>query len=219
VIYFLHGAGGNENSDVGGFSGLVAKNIKDGTIPPFICVFSNGGMSGYVDRADTKVMGDTMIIKELIPLIDADYRTIASRDGRAIAGFSMGSGGAVRLIIKHPDLFSRAASWAAGLRSRRRDAGADDSVILAVQNANDPVKLAEQNNDKLKGKVRILMIVGDKDLTYEGHKPLAAKLKELDIEHEYKVLEGLGHNLNVYYQKTGDELVQFLAKDIKKKEK
>ncbi len=55
---------------------------------------------------------------ELIPLIDRTYRTRADREGRVIAGFSMGGGGAVRLALKHPDLFSAAASWAAALGSR-----------------------------------------------------------------------------------------------------
>lgn len=205
VIYFLHGAGGDENSDAGGFSGLVGKHITDGIIPPVICVFPNGGMSGYADRAAQNVMGETMIIKELVPLIDAEYRTVASREGRAVAGFSMGGGGAVRLAIKHPDLFGVAASWAGAFRGRGGEA------------ADDPVKLAEQNKDKLRGKVRILMVVGDADLTYEGHKPLAAKFQELGITHEYRVLEGVGHNLGVYYQKTGDDFVRFLAKEFRPK--
>jgi enterochelin esterase-like enzyme len=34
VIYFLHGAGGNETSDAGGFSSWVAKAISDGLLPP-----------------------------------------------------------------------------------------------------------------------------------------------------------------------------------------
>ena len=32
VFYFLHGAGGNENSDAGGFSGLVAKQVAQGKV-------------------------------------------------------------------------------------------------------------------------------------------------------------------------------------------
>ena len=56
VLYFLHGAGGSENSDAGGFSGLVRKEIEAKTIPPAICVFPNGGMSGYADRPEGKIM-------------------------------------------------------------------------------------------------------------------------------------------------------------------
>lgn len=206
VVYFLHGAGGNENSDAGGFSGLVARAVKDKKMPPVICVFPNGGMSGYADRPETKTMGETLIIKELIPHIDADYRTIASREGRVIAGFSMGGGGAVRLALKHPDMFSVAASWAGAFRK----GGASP---------DDPVALAEKNIEQIKGKLRLLLVVGDKDLTYEGHKPVVDKLKDLGIAHEWIVLPGVDHNLGVYYQKTGEDFVRFLGKDLKPAEK
>src|SRR5438128_11412693 len=59
VIYFLHGAGGNENSDGGGFSAMIARAIEAKQMPPVLCVFPNGGMSGYADHPDEKVMGET----------------------------------------------------------------------------------------------------------------------------------------------------------------
>src|SRR5262249_42120585 len=97
VIYFLHGAGGNENSDAGGFSALVQKQAEAKKIPPVICVFPNGGMSGYADNPAAKVMGETLVVRELLPLIDGKYRTRVTRDSRAVGGFSMGGGGAIRL--------------------------------------------------------------------------------------------------------------------------
>jgi len=42
VVYFLHGAGGTESSDVG-FAYRVHSEVKAGTIPPVIYVFPNGG--------------------------------------------------------------------------------------------------------------------------------------------------------------------------------
>ena len=60
VIHFLHGAGGNESSDSAGFSGHVAAAIKKGVLPPVICVFANGGMSGYRGTVEK------MILEELI---------------------------------------------------------------------------------------------------------------------------------------------------------
>ena len=63
VIYFLHGAGGSEASDAHGFSSMVAAGIHRGVLPPALCVFPNGGMSGYRGEAEL------MIIDELIPLM------------------------------------------------------------------------------------------------------------------------------------------------------
>ena len=115
TIYFLHGAGGNENSDAEGFSSLIRSAIEENKIGPVILVFPNGGMSGYINESCPKLKYETFFIKELLPHIDAKYRTINSRKARAIGGFSMGGGGALGLALKHPDLFYSAASWAAAL--------------------------------------------------------------------------------------------------------
>ncbi len=200
VIYFLHGAGGNENSDAAGFSGLVARLANQKKAPPVICVFPNGGMSGYRDQAEQKIMGETSLIKELIPLIDRTYRTRSDREGRVIAGFSMGGGGAVRLALKHPDLFSAAASWAAALGSR---------------GGSLPPQLETDNLRRLAGRVRLLMVVGDKDMTYARHKPVVKNLEEAKYPFRYHVLEGVAHDLGRYYEKTGEELALFLTAGFK----
>ena len=84
VIYFLHGAGGNESADAAGFSSWVARAIGDGSLPPVLCVFPNGGMSGYRGEVEK------MITEELIPTIDKDYRTVTKPEvtcaGRILDG-------------------------------------------------------------------------------------------------------------------------------------
>jgi S-formylglutathione hydrolase FrmB len=52
------------------------------------------------------------VVRDLIDHVDATFRTIASRDGRAIAGLSMGGFGALSLALRHKDLFAAAASHA-----------------------------------------------------------------------------------------------------------
>lgn len=201
VIYFLHGAGGNENSDVGGFCGVVARLIEQKKIAPTIVVFPNGkGRSGYRDNAESKVLAETMIIKELVPLIDKDLRTKATRDARTITGFSMGGGGAVRLALKYPDLFSAAGSWAGALGGGARGGG------------QAPVELQVDNMRALNGKVRLLLIVGDEDQsTFASHKPFIEKLDQAKYPYSYKELSGVRHDLGRLISQTGDELVVFLA--------
>jgi S-formylglutathione hydrolase FrmB len=53
---------------------------------------------------------ETYIIKDLVGDVDAQYRTIAKREGRGLAGMSMGGLGAFELAMRHPDEFSAAAS-------------------------------------------------------------------------------------------------------------
>lgn len=197
VVYFLHGAGGNENSDAGGFSSMLSREIEAGTIPPVICVFPNGGMSGYADHPDTRVMMESFLIRELVPQIDKSYRTLAKREFRTLCGFSMGGGGSVRLALKHPELFSAAAGWAASLST--------------WGDVADPSELAQKNLKKLRNRVRFLLIVGDKDLTFASHAPFRKTLDALKLPYSYHELPGANHNLGVYHEKTGAELIRFIA--------
>ncbi len=198
VVYFLHGAGGNENSDAGGFSALLAKQAAENKGQPAICVFPNGGMSGYRDSMTTK--GETLIIKELIPLIDKTYRTKASREGRVICGFSMGGGGAIRLALKHPDLFSAAGSWAAALGGRG--------------GSEPPAELSLDHLREVAGKVRLYLVVGDEDNLKNAHTPFVKNLEEAKYPHRYQELPGVGHNLGVCYDQTGDEMAKFLVSEF-----
>ena len=133
VFYYLHGFGGDEESWTLG-AGLDA--AADAMHLEAIIVMPDGDDSFYVDarangdyddcmetgagladaserRATTCVRDrkyETYIIHDLIGYVDSHYRTIQSRDGRALAGFSMGGYGALELAGRHPDLFAAAAS-------------------------------------------------------------------------------------------------------------
>ena len=154
VVYFLHGAGGTEASDSSGFSSRVAGGIRKGTFPEAICVFPNGGMSGYRGEVES------MIIDELIPLIDRDYATKAEASGRALAGFSMGGAGSVRLSMLHPKLFCAAGSWGGALSWR--GSGEDSPLLPAARRSAATLKT---NNFAL------LTINGDQDHP-DGFTPL-----------------------------------------------
>ena len=69
---------------------------------------------------------------DLVPMIDATYRTIAKRESRAIAGLSMGGGQAIRIGLGHPDLFASVAALSGGVAGR---AGAADGIAKALADA------------------------------------------------------------------------------------
>src|SRR5207249_2788695 len=117
VLYFLHGRGGTESSHLGAF-GQLDGAIKEGKVPPMIYVHAMAGRnSGYVDAPDGSVMGETVVIKELIPHVDATYRTIAKKEGRAVEGFSKGGQGALLFAFKFPEMFCSVIGYGAGLAS------------------------------------------------------------------------------------------------------
>jgi len=87
VVYFLHGSTGTESSDVW-LAHFVQVEVAAGRIEPVIYVFPNGGAeSEYRDWPTGSVKVETLLIRELIPFIDREYRTITRPGARAISGF------------------------------------------------------------------------------------------------------------------------------------
>ena len=62
--------------------------------------------SWYVDSFDEKTRYASFLTRDLVPLIDRKYRTVASREGRAVMGISMGGYGAMRWALDQPGLFT-----------------------------------------------------------------------------------------------------------------
>ena len=201
VIYFLHGAGGNENSDGPGFSRILAKLAEAKQVVPAICVFPNGGLSSYRDIAEGKIMVESMIIRELIPHIDRSYRTRPARESRMIAGYSMGSGGGMRLALKHPELFSAAGGWGASFTGRNPEAP------LAPEFHPEALKRSPL-------RVRLFMIIGHDDPGLRGYGPALAALTEAKYPFTYRTLEGVAHNLGRYHELTGEDMVRFLLEGV-----
>lgn len=197
VIYFLHGAGGTEASDSGGFASRVSSGVHGGTFPAAICVFPNGGLSGYREEVES------MIIDELIPLIDRDYQTQPIPAGRTLAGFSMGGAGSVRLAILHPRLFCAAGSWGGALSWR--GSGEDSPLLPAAKSSAKELK---------SNKFALLTINGDQD-NPDGFAPLAKVFKELGIPHEVVTLDDTKHNLGHYYERSADTMLAFLAERLR----
>ena len=111
VLYLLHGALADWRSwtDAGD-----AERITAGLNA--IVVMPEGGNGGwYTNWFNGGVGGppgwETFHVGRLIPWVDATYRTVARRGGRAIAGLSMGGFGAMSYAARHPGLFVWAASF------------------------------------------------------------------------------------------------------------
>jgi enterochelin esterase-like enzyme len=193
VIYFLHGMGGDESKDSGGFSYQMRRAIRKGTMPPTICVFPNGGRSGYRDAVEK------MIVDELVSQIDASYRTIADGKARGLAGFSMGGAGSVCLSLRHPDVFSFAGSWGGGLWR------ITDAALAAV----------ETNHAKLKANgYQALLINGDRDRP-DAFKLLTEQFQVREIPHQVVVLKETPHNLGRYYERAGEKMTRFLGERLR----
>jgi S-formylglutathione hydrolase FrmB len=115
VLYLLHGSFDTEASWV--TKGDAEKITEDArmivVIPPTAGTGDAGGWASdwWNEGEGGSPMWETFTIKDLIPWVDAEYRTVAARRGRAIAGLSMGGFSAMSYAVRHPDLFASAASY------------------------------------------------------------------------------------------------------------
>jgi poly(3-hydroxybutyrate) depolymerase len=207
VVYWLHGSGGGLPG-IPQVAARFARAIEDGKAPPCLVVFVNGMPNGmYVDWKDGSAPLETVIVKELLPHVDASYHTIATREGRLLDGYSMGGYGAARLGFKYPDLFRAVSIMGGGPlqenlldapRAGRRRAmevlervyGGDPDHFRSVS----PRALAERHADAITRGSLIRVVCGDQDGTFANNRDFHEHLERLGIPHVWTVLPGVDHD-------------------------
>ncbi|KAB8158370.1 esterase [Streptomyces sp. 3MP-14] len=122
VLYLLHGGGIGQ--DFISFDRAGIRQLTAGR--PIIVVMPDGGPAGWYSDPVHSNAGprdwETFHIAQLLPWIDANFRTHAEFDGRAVAGFSMGGFGALKYAARYHGHFASVSSHS-GPASLRRDAG------------------------------------------------------------------------------------------------
>jgi S-formylglutathione hydrolase FrmB len=218
VLYWLHGSGGG----LAGIAPLAAwfdQAIRDGKIPPLLVVFPNGlAASMWCDAKDGTVPMETIVVRELIPHVDAQWRTIARREARILEGFSMGGYGAARLGFKYPELFGAVSILAGGpldldfRGTRTRANPAERERILRTTfggdldyfRAQSPLLLAERNAAAVRGRVLVRQAVGARDFTAELNRQFSAHLDRLGIRHGFTEVPDVAHDTLALLRGLGD---------------
>lgn len=115
VVYLLHGHGGKYADWISKVKSLE-KAVDQYQL---IIVCPDGNNSWYWDSpVDPAYKYETYVSKELVEWIDGKYKTIKSKEGRAITGLSMGGHGALYLAFRHQDVFGAAGSMSGGVDIR-----------------------------------------------------------------------------------------------------
>ncbi len=108
VLYLLHGHNNRYNfwGDNGNLQEIVEDVVAAGKSTEMIIVMPDAAsiQNGYFDMEGWKY--ETFFFEEFIPYVEMKYRILGDKYSRAIAGFSMGGGGATAYGIKHADMFS-----------------------------------------------------------------------------------------------------------------
>jgi S-formylglutathione hydrolase FrmB len=139
---------------------------------------------------------------------------------------SMGGFGALKLALKHPDLFSSVVAFAPSLRSPENLVATHPDVVDRMLGgdtkrfwAEHPLVLFREKADQLRGKMPVAFFVGDKDHLLEGNRKLHALLGELNYQHDYREIPGIEHNLVKLCERVKDFSLRFAAEHFPAPEK
>ncbi len=215
VAYLLHGGGGDDTTkrhhrliEEFKLKETFDEAISNNTIMPMVVVIPDAGMSYYMNNINGDYQYEDYFMQELIPYIDQHYRCKTGKEYRGIAGFSMGGFGALLYSLHHPNTFSACAAIGAAIRTDQEikempfedylrryksamgNVNEGDERINHFWHSNSILHLIEKMPEKDKGEVRFQIVIGDDDYFFNGNSQLHALMNDLNIPHEYRVVEG-----------------------------
>lgn len=188
VLYLLHGAGENDwewaNINVAMIRECITMSVADGACAEMIVVKPNAneaGKQGYFNQEGWRY--EDYFFQELIPAIEKNFRVIADKGHRAIAGLSMGGGGSFYYGVKHPDMFSSVYAISAAVGSFASSNSGTFSAGVDINNLTDAQKEAINT-------VAITLDCGDDDFLFDGNVATYQALKKQGINCQFRVREG-----------------------------
>ena len=220
VLIWLHGARGH-GYEASPIVERLDAAIRNREAPAMIVVaaLDPTGLSMWADSKDGRLPMETIITSELIPHIDATYRTVGSRAGRAIEGFSMGGFGAAHLGFKRHDLFSSVSILAAALHTpetfRERRRAIFDNVFggdAEYAGRHSPWATARENADVVRGKTRVRIFVGAEDGLLAWNRSYHELLTSLDIDHEWGIVPDAPHDIRIVMRNWEGDFFAYYSK-------
>jgi hypothetical protein len=163
----------------------------------------------YADHpTDVKVRQESFLLKVVVPFVESKYPVVAGRRGRLLLGFSKSGWGAFSLLLRHPDLFDRAAAWDAPLNKDRPDQFGMGPIFGTQENFENYriTALLEKQAGKL-GKEPRLALVGHQNFRAH-HQAVHELMERLKIPHEYRDQKLARHAWEAGWV---EEAVKFLA--------
>ena len=213
VIYLLHPAGGTHEIWIshGNLPEIADDAIRSGMAVPMIIVMPDASGLGELHLGEHlgffSVPGwdyESYFHKELIPLIDSTYRTMADKKHRAVVGASMGGEAAIAYAQKNPDMYGAACalSGIVGHPEQSKMAMSDHAYATSLID-NNPSAFVENASpetvEKLKS-IRWYTDCGDSDFFIAGNIEFFLAMKAKSIPIDYRMRSGV-HSW--YYWITG----------------
>jgi S-formylglutathione hydrolase FrmB len=224
VVYLLHGLTGHYTN------WLEYTRLTDYTAGyEFIIVMPEGNNSWYTDSATVPTdKYESYIVQELIPDVEKRFRASSAREGRAIAGLSMGGYGALKFGVKYPQLFVFAASMSGALDAAswtKAQLGGFEFILQTLlpvygaensetRAANDISKLyRELPAERIAALPFVYLDCGSEDPLLATNRSFVDILLSRKIPHEYRQLPG-GHAWP-YWDAQVQEVLRVAAKRLR----
>lgn len=224
VLYLLHGGGDDQTGWVqfGEVQHIADKAIGDGTATSMIIVMpdANTGQRGYYNDVKNEWRYEDFFFEEFMPFVEKTYRIKKDKRYRAVAGLSMGGGGAFIYALHHPELFSSSCPLSASTGSntivearalfaeRNIPTGTDEQFEAYYKKYNVLEQLnaitAEHKKD-----VRWYIDCGDDDFLFEGNSLAHIVMRKKEMPHEFRINDG-GHNWT-YWRKALPTVLSFIS--------
>ena len=224
VLYLLHGAGDDQSGWVqfGEVKHIADKAIGDGSATPMIIVMpdANTGQRGYFNDMNNEWRYEDFFFEEFIPFVEKTYRIRAEKRYRAVAGLSMGGGGAFMYALHHPELFSSACPLSAycgplsmeEMERMPRWMGLEEGSRKQMESwyrQHSVPELVNNIPDEQKNAVRWFIDCGDDDFLYEGNSLVHIAMRKREIPHEFRIRDG-GHTWT-YWRESLPVVLSFVS--------
>jgi enterochelin esterase-like enzyme len=165
----------------------------------------------YADHpTNPRIRQESYFLNVVVPFIDRTYPTLAGKEGRLLLGFSKSGCGAFSLLLRHPDVFGKAAAWDAPLMMERPNKYGMAEIFGTQENFEHYriAALLRKHVAKLGGPVW-LMHFGYGNFR-EHHQSAHRLMDELGIAHQYRDGPKREHS---WHSRWLPEVVQMLAQD------
>ena len=154
VLYLQHGWGEDETAwSNQGHANLIMDNlIAEGKIEPFIIVMTYGMTNdvkfGHIKEFTAKEF-ETVLVDELIPYIDSNFRTQADKKHRAMAGLSMGGFETKLITLRRPEVFNYYGLLSGGTYAPDdiKDKKQVESIFISCGSKENPDGVTKAVND------------------------------------------------------------------------
>jgi hypothetical protein len=186
VLYVLPVEAGNGDRYGNGL--LEVKKLNLHNRHGLVCVLPTfADLPWYADHAtDPKIRQETYYLQVVLPFVEASYGGLAKPEGRLLLGFSKSGWGAFSLLLRHPEVFGRAAAWDAPLNLAGPDHFGYRPIVGTVENfAQYRITTLLKERADLLRKAKRLALVGHANFRAH-HQAIHELLLQLEIPHGYR---------------------------------